>query len=86
MEIKCVNVIKDFTDVFQKGKVYEATEMKNDFCDITGDRTKKNGTAWTGVSSLGHVVVLGVAKFEIVGAEPPKTTVAEDKEEDDNGD
>ncbi|QPI18254.1 hypothetical protein POP15_206 [Pectobacterium phage POP15] len=27
---------------------------------------KRDGTPWTGVLSLGHVVVLGVAKFEIL--------------------
>lgn len=86
MELKCVNVIKDFDDVFQKGKIFQATEMKNDFCDITGDRPKKNGTAWTGVGSLGHVVVLGVAKFEIVGAEPSPIPVVVEENEDVDGD
>ncbi|UZZ64370.1 hypothetical protein A54_130 [Septuagintavirus sv54] len=68
MKLKCLNVIADFKDVFPKGELFDATEMRNDFCDVTGKRPKRNGTPWTGVQSLGHVVVLGVAKFEIVGA------------------
>ncbi|QYC52471.1 hypothetical protein [Salmonella phage SSBI34] len=66
MKLKCVNVISDFKSVFPKGETFEATELKNGFCDVEGTRKKRNGTDWTGVLSLGHVVVLGVAKFEIL--------------------
>lgn len=66
MRLKCVNVIADFKDVFPKGSVVQASEMKAGFCDVEGSRLKRNGTPWTGVLSLGHIVVLGVAKFEIL--------------------
>lgn len=66
MKLKCVNVISDYNKVFPKGEVYEASELKQGFCDVQGYRPKRNGSCWTGVLSLGHVVVLGVAKFEIV--------------------
>lgn len=66
MKLKTLSVMSDFKDVFTKGEIYEASEMKNDLCDVFGNRLKKNGTPWTGVLSLGRVVVLGVAKFEIL--------------------
>lgn len=69
MRLKCVGVITDFNKVFQKGSTYTATELKNGFCDVEGIRLKRNGTPWAGVLSLGHIVVLGVAKFEILPEE-----------------
>lgn len=66
MQLKCLSVIDTFKDVFVKGDVYEATPIKNELCDVTCLRNKRNGTTWTGVLSLGLVVVLGVAKFEII--------------------
>lgn len=66
MKIKCVNVISDFKDAFVKGETYEASELKGGYCDVYGSRTKKDGTPWLGVQSLGHIVVLGVAKFTIL--------------------
>lgn len=59
-------MIADFNKVFPKGQIVTASELKNGFCDVEGTRPKRNGTPWTGVMSLGHVVVLGVAKFEIL--------------------
>lgn len=69
MHLKCVNVIADFNKVFPKGQVVTASELKNGFCDVEGTRPKRDGSPWTGVLSLGHVVVLGVAKFEILPEE-----------------
>lgn len=69
MKLKALSVMSDFKDVFTKGEIYEASEMKNDLCDVFGNRLKKNGTPWTGVLSLGRIVVLGVAKFEILPKE-----------------
>lgn len=69
MKLKCVNVISDFSKVFPKGQVVTASELKNGFCDVEGTRPKRDGSPWTGVLSLGHVVVLGVAKFEILPEE-----------------
>lgn len=66
MKLKCLSVIGDFNKVFPKGQIVTASELKNGFCDVEGTRLKRNGTPWTGVLSLGHVVVLGVAKFEIL--------------------
>lgn len=66
MRLKCTGLISDYKDVFTKGEEYEASAMKNGFCDVEGKRSKRNGTPWTGVLSLGKIVVLGVAKFEIV--------------------
>lgn len=66
MNLICKGLISDYKDVFEKGETYEASEIKNGFCEVYGKRTKKNGTPWTGVVSLGHIVILGVAKFEIV--------------------
>lgn len=65
MKLKCVNVISDYNKTFPKGQVFEASELKNGFCDVHGLTAKRNGTPWTGVLSLGCIVVLGVAKFEI---------------------
>lgn len=69
MKLKALSVMSDFKDVFTKGEIYEASDMKNDLCDVFGNRLKKNGTPWTGVLSLGRIVVLGVAKFEILPKE-----------------
>lgn len=66
MQLRCLGVISDFKDVFEKGALYEASELKNDFCDVIGNRLKKDGQPWLGVFSLGHIVVNGIAKFEIV--------------------
>ena len=66
MRLKCVNVISDYKDIFPKGDFFEASEMKNGFCDVHGNRTKRNGTPWTGILSLGFIVVPGLAKFEIL--------------------
>lgn len=66
MKLKCLNVIKDFGDVFVKGSAYESTDFKNDFCLIKGRRAMKLNDTWQGVRSLGGVVVLGVASFEII--------------------
>lgn len=66
MKLKCVNLISDYKDVFTKGDIYEGTEPRNGFSEVKGNRTKKDGLDWLAVSSLGHYVVLGVAKFEIV--------------------
>lgn len=74
MNLKCTNVISDFNKVFPKGQVFTASELKNGFCDVEGTRPKRNGTPWTGVLSLGHVVVLGVAKFEILPEESNDST------------
>lgn len=52
--------------MFKKGEVYQASSLKNDICDVYGDRLKRNGSTWTGVLSLGAIVVLGVASFEIL--------------------
>ncbi|BDU12065.1 hypothetical protein [Escherichia phage phiWec190] len=69
MKLKCVGLIDTFKDVFDKGASYEASELKNGFCDVHGKRLKKNGEPWLGVMSCGHIVVNGVAKFEIVKEE-----------------
>lgn len=69
MKLKCLSVISDFNNAFKKGHIYEASEIKHELCDVVGDRKKRNGTDWTGVLSLGHIVVLGVAKFSIVPVE-----------------
>ena len=53
MILKCVGII----------------EMKNGFCDVFGKRLKKNGDPWLGVMSCGHIIVNGVAKFEIIKEE-----------------
>lgn len=66
MKLKCVNVISDYNKVFPKGQTFSAGEMKNGFCDVEGLRPKRDGKDWLGVFSLGHIVVLGVAKFEIL--------------------
>lgn len=71
MRLKCLGLISDYKGVFTKGGEYEASKIKNGFCDVHGNRLKRNGTPWTGVLSLGHIVVLGVAKFEIVKEEAP---------------
>ncbi|MCL6318877.1 hypothetical protein EXT67_21565 [Pectobacterium atrosepticum] len=60
--------------MFPKGQIFTASELKNGFCDVEGARPKRNGTPWTGVLSLGHVVVLGVAKFEILPEESNDST------------
>lgn len=78
MRLKCTGLISDYKDVFSKGALYEASTMKNGFCDVHGGRTKRNGTPWTGVLSLGKIVVLGVAKFEIVTEEGDDTTTDKD--------
>lgn len=75
MKLKCTNVITDFNKVFPKGQVFTSTELKNGFCDVEGTRPKRNGTPWTGVLSLGHIVVLGVAKFEILPEEADDSKV-----------
>lgn len=69
MKLKCVGLIDTFKDAFEKGALYETSEMKNGFCDVFGKRLKKNGEPWLGVMSCGHIVVNGVAKFEIVKEE-----------------
>lgn len=69
MILKCVGIIDTFKDVFDKGASYEASEMKNGFCDVFGKRLKKNGDPWLGVISCGHIIVNGVAKFEIIKEE-----------------
>lgn len=66
MQLKCVNVISDYNKVFPKGQIFTASEMKNGFCDVEGLRPRRGGNPWLGVFSLGHIVVLGVAKFEII--------------------
>lgn len=66
MKLKCLSVISDFNNAFKKGDIYEASEIRYEMCDVVGDRKKRNGTDWTGVLSLGHIVVLGVAKFSIL--------------------
>ena len=71
-------MIADFNKVFPKGQIFTASELKNGFCDVDGLRPKRNGTPWTGVVSLGHIVVLGVAKFEIVPGEGDDTTTDKD--------
>lgn len=74
MRLKCRGIISDYKDVFQKGNLYDASELRNDTCDVFGDRLKKNGTPWTGVLSLGNIVVLGVASFEILPEESNDST------------
>ena len=69
MKLKCVGLIDTFKDVFDKGASYEASELKTGFCDVHGKSLKKNGEPWLGVMSCGHIVVNGVAKFEIVKEE-----------------
>lgn len=69
MKIKCKKVIKDFESAFCKGKEYESTEVDKGFCVVTGDRLKKDGTHWVGVLSIGSIVVLGVARFDIISEE-----------------
>lgn len=71
-------MIADFNKVFPKGQVFTSSELKNGFCDVEGLRPKRNGTKWTGVISLGHIVVLGVAKFEILPEEGDDTKTDED--------
>lgn len=66
MNLKCLSIIGGYEDAFKKGNVYEASPLRNDLCDVVGDRPKRNGHPWCGVYSLGHIVVLGVAKFEIL--------------------
>lgn len=66
MKLKCINVIKDFADVFVKGSTYESTEFKNDFCLIKGRRPMRLNDTWQGLRSLGNVIVPGVASFEII--------------------
>lgn len=75
MKLKCVNVISDYNKVFPKGAVVEATELRHGLCDVQGARPKRNGSPWTGVLSLGHIVVLGVAKFEIIPEVPDEPSV-----------
>jgi hypothetical protein len=69
MKLLCVGLISDFKDVFEKGVSYEASELQNGFCDVYGKRLKKNGDHWLGVMSCGHIIVNGVAKFEIIKGE-----------------
>lgn len=69
MKLRCLSIISDYADAFKKGNVYESSTLKADICDVTGDRPKRNGHPWCGVYSLGHIVVLGVAKFEILPEE-----------------
>ena len=66
MKLKCEKVIADFKDAVEAGKFYNASDLKYDICDVVGDRPKRHGSTWTGVFSLGKVVVLGVAKFSIL--------------------
>lgn len=66
MKLKCVNLISDYKNVFTKNEVYAASEPRNGFCEVIGARKRKDGLDWLAVSSVGHYVVLGVAKFEIV--------------------
>lgn len=69
MKLKCIGLIDTFKDVFTKNEVYMASELSNGFCDVTGNRPKKDGQPWLAVLSLGYIVVLGVAKFEILKEE-----------------
>lgn len=78
MKLKCRGIIGDYKDAFRKGNFYEASELRSDVCDVYGDRLKRNGTPWTGVLSLGNIVVLGVASFEIVPEESDDPETDED--------
>lgn len=78
MRLKCLGLISDYKDAFQKGGLYDASELRNDTCDVFGDRPKRNGTPWTGVLSLGNIVVLGVASFEILPEESDDSTTDKD--------
>ena len=69
MQLKCLSIIGGYEDAFKKGNVYQASPIRGDICDVTGDRPKRNGNLWCGVLSHGHIVVLGVAKFEIIPEE-----------------
>lgn len=66
MKLLCKNVIKDFQDVFVTGSTYDSTEFKNEFCLIKGRRPMRLNDTWQGVRSLGNVIILGVASFEII--------------------
>ena len=66
MKLKCVNLISDYKNVFTKNEVYTASEPRNGYVEVKGARQRKDGLDWLAVASLGHYVVLGVAKFEIV--------------------
>jgi len=87
LKLKCVNLISDYKDVFTKNEVYEASEPRNGFCEVSGNRKRKDGLDWLAVASLGHYVVLGVAKFEIVkeddvGSDAEKTKPDSGSEEE----
>jgi len=69
MKVKCRKVVADFSGVFPKNQIFEASELKNGICEVEGLRKKKDGTDWAGVLSLGCIVVLGVACFDIL---PPE--------------
>ena len=71
MKLKCVSVLSDFKGTFNKGDIYEASEPRQGICDVIGDKPKRNGNDWCGVYSLGYIVVLGVAKFEVLPGENP---------------
>lgn len=69
MKLKCINLIDTYKDVFTKGAIYEASEPRGGFCEVEGKRKRKCGNNWLAVSSLGNMVVLGVASFMIVPEE-----------------
>lgn len=69
MKLRCLGVIDTYKDVFTKEASYEASELTNGFCDVYGNRLKRDGTPWLGLVSLGYIVVSGVGKFEIITEE-----------------
>lgn len=66
MKLLCKNVIKDFSHVFSKGSVYEASDMKDNSCLVTGDHPHKHHVTWQAVKTILGVTVLGIATFTIV--------------------
>ena len=77
MKLKCTGSIsssdKKIMTPFSKGKVYEASKMKQgdkavpNELEVVGDRTKRNGENWQAVTAHPKGwVILGVATFEEV--------------------
>ncbi|MCF0178675.1 MAG: hypothetical protein HUJ97_00315 [Bacteroidales bacterium] len=66
MKLRCTNIIKDYSHIFEKGKIYQSGAMANDSCMIAGDHPHKSHITWQGVKTVLGVTVLGIATFTII--------------------
>lgn len=65
-KLKCTNVIKDFNDTFNKGSEYSATEFKNGYCLVTGDRPHRHHDTFQAIKCIDSITIMGIATFKVI--------------------